>query len=247
MLPKQLSLVLWLVVFILALMPLHAVNASCISQVCTPTPGPTSAGGVPGSHAGKNARLTATALAQQNAAPAAPASQTAAPIPTYTAILPSSTPTGLQSPTPTNSGTPTTSQTPTGTSAPALAGGQSAAGSVPKGPLPEAAISALTRTLLIGLGLSALVLAFIGAALISRGLSRKNGRLVQLDQRKKVDYEKQFHDQLINEIGFPAMDASAKDQPPPESGLDNPQAEAVKKAGDAQLAKKLGKDLTAGQ
>lgn len=41
--------------------------------------------------------------------------------------------------------------------------------------------------------------------------TRKNGRIVSLDQHMKVQYEKTFTEALISEIGFPAMDASAKE------------------------------------
>jgi hypothetical protein len=43
---------------------------------------------------------------------------------------------------------------------------------------------------------------------------RRDGQIVLLDQKRKVDAQKQFQDQLIDELRFPEPDDSAKDATP---------------------------------
>jgi hypothetical protein len=67
-----------------------------------------------------------------------------------------------------------------------------------------------------GLILGVIALGVIAAIGTSRVVinGKPSGQMVLLDQQRKVDAQKQYHDQLIDEIGFPEPDDSAKDSTP---------------------------------
>jgi hypothetical protein len=117
------------------------------------------------------------------------------------------TPTPTLTITPTN--TPTFTPSPTNTPSPALA--------LPDNPLPQNTakpnpFGSLGFLGPITFGIVALLIV-IGMVSFVRG-QRKSGRIVSLDTRSKVDAEKNFHDQLVGEIGVPAEDSSQKDSSP---------------------------------
>lgn len=67
-----------------------------------------------------------------------------------------------------------------------------------------------------GLILGVIALGVIAAIGTSRVVinGKPSGQIVLLDQQRNVDAQKQYHDQLIDEIGFPEPDDSAKDSKP---------------------------------
>jgi hypothetical protein len=180
-----------IIILLWAVIPFQQAAAICPPSHACPPP----AGGSGGP--GKKAIMTMTAQAQKIAVAAIPVTPTASPTPSATA-----------SPSATATASPTSTATATLTAG--LASGQISANSIPNAPK----VTGLKPNLPVGVGLSAIVLALLSSALILRRFGKKSGRVVTLDQQGKVDAEKNFHDQLIDELRLPGLDGSAKKQPP---------------------------------
>ncbi len=125
---------------------------------------------------------------------------TATQIPTATST-PTFTPTTTNTPTIVPSATSTDTSTPT---MPALV--------VPNNPPSGASNPNPFGGLILGV-IAVGVIAAIGTSrAMIKGLP--SGQIVLLDQQRKIDSQKQFQDQLIDEIRFPEPDDSAKDATP---------------------------------
>jgi hypothetical protein len=209
-----------------AMLPFQRATASCLSQVCTPTPGPTSASSGSG-NSKKKAHPSATTVVQRIVLPTGTQTATASPTPTLTALI--IDPTATFTPiiiTPTASASPSASAQPAQTQV--AAPGLSGAITLPGAPTRPGQLLGF----LLPLALLALLGIIGGTAFVWRGM-KKNGRIVILDQKKKVDFEKEFHDALIDEIGFPGPD---------ECGSKDSGENTINAVSTPQPVKKLGKD-----
>jgi hypothetical protein len=174
----------------------ESAKAICgISSACPPTQEPNQQTNEEPSGAGKKKKPTPIPQA-------APWTQTstATSTPTSMSTL-TPTPTTMETPTIVPSATPTNTPTPT---MPALV--------VPDNPPSGAANPNPFGGLILGV----IALGVIAAIGTSRAVinGKPSGQMVLLDQQRKVDAQKQYHDQLIDEIGFPEPDDSAKDSTP---------------------------------
>jgi hypothetical protein len=176
----------------------ESAKAICgISSACPPTQEPNQQTNEEPSGGGKKKKPTpipqAAPWTQTSTATSTPTStSTLTPTPTTT---PTGTPTIVPSETPTDTSTPTM---------PALV--------VPNNP-PSGASNPNPFS---GLILGVIALGVVAAIGTSRAVinGKPSGQMVLLDQQSKIDAQKQFQDQLIDEIGFPEPDDSTKDATP---------------------------------
>jgi hypothetical protein len=176
----------------------ESAKAICgISSACPPTQEPNQQTNEEPSGGGKKKKPTPIPQA-------APWTQTstATSTPTNTSTLtptPTTTPTGT--PTIVPSATPTDTPTPT---MPALV--------VPDNPPSGASNPNPFGGLILGVIALGVIAAIGTSRVVING--KPSGQTVLLDQQSKIDAQKQFQDQLIDEIAFPEPDDSAKDATP---------------------------------